>query len=94
MDKDFDARYRFEIELSDYGRRRCWIITNPVITNQDVGYLRERLQESDPEFRAFILETARLFCAAGEQLNGVEPLDEETRIYCTCPHCGQLMQAN
>ena len=57
----------YEVVWRDYEppMRQVWI-DGSVFNNKDIGILQEQLADLTPEFRAFVLESARWICEAGE----------------------------
>ena len=55
-----------EVCFKDFERMRQICISHHVINNKDVGFVRDMLLNQPPEFRAFILASAKLICEAGE----------------------------
>ena len=55
----------FEFSFLDYDQLQRATVNSAVIRNRDVPYLRDLLAELRPEYREFILESARLICEEG-----------------------------
>ena len=58
----------YEVKWMNYEppMRQIWIDAS-VFNNKDVGFIKDMLLKQSPEFRAFILESARLICEAGKE---------------------------
>ena len=61
-----DAFRDFEVRFLDHTIMRQIYIASSLITHKDVAFLREQLDVLTPGFRAFVLESAKLICEAGE----------------------------
>ena len=59
----------YEVKWTDYEppMQRVWIDAS-MFHSKDVGFIKDLLLKQPPEFRAFVLESARLICEAGEGL--------------------------
>ena len=63
-------KYRFEIEVTDYLKRRRFEITQPLVENGDIGCFKVVLGRMPDELKAHVVAFARLVLEAAEEGTG------------------------
>ena len=66
LEKNCPPSPKYELHFLDHSTGRQAWMSELIIANLDVGAIEDSLDELAPEFRAFILASARLICEAGE----------------------------